>query len=76
MEIKEAYKLVLEDLMGNPLLSGTYDAKHGNSDFMSGIGTVMETIALRAADSEADFVKWCETWMHNLIDSEGGHNHV
>jgi len=43
--LKEAYKLVFEDLKKCDMFIGKYDAKNGNTNFMYGIGTVMENIA-------------------------------
>ena len=44
---KEAYKIVLEDLLNKNigLLQGKYDAVNGDKHFMHGINVVMSTIA-------------------------------
>ena len=52
MELKQAYKMVFNDLRECPMFQGRYDAINGNSHFMSGIETVMEVIAYRAYDDD------------------------
>ena len=67
MELSTAYKLVLDDLMKSHLLCGIYDAENSSETFMSGVGTVMEVIALRA--SEEDYFKFNEMFMKNIQKS-------
>ena len=47
MELKDAYKEVLKDIISNgpEMFVGKYDAKNGKPEFMYGIFTVMEWIA-------------------------------
>lgn len=45
MELEQAYQMVFNDLHERRLFQGHYDAFNGNPYFMSGINTVMETIA-------------------------------
>ena len=49
---KEAYKIVLEDLLDKNigLLQGKYDAINGNKHFMYGINVVMSAIAYSISD--------------------------
>ena len=48
MEKKEAFTIVLKELIHCPMFCGHYDAKNGNEQFMYGIATVMERIAHEA----------------------------
>lgn len=45
---KEAYRIVFDDLIKCGLFAGSYDARNGDMNFIFGIGTVMENIALSA----------------------------
>lgn len=65
MSIKEAYKLVLEDLKKCNLFCGIYDARNDNDSFMYGISTVMESIAYKAEDEDFD-----DLFMSNIIKSQ------
>ena len=67
MDLENAYRLVFDDLANCPLFMGSYDAKNGSIDFMNGIGTVMETIALKA--SEEDYLQFNEKFFKNLKKS-------
>lgn len=53
-DLREAYEIVLADLMSNcgGLPVGRYDAKNGNKHFMYGIFTIMEIIATKAEKEE------------------------
>lgn len=52
METRDAYKIVLKDMLknGSSLFKGRFDAKNGNIHYMYGISTVMEFIADKAED--------------------------
>lgn len=65
MSIKEAYKIVLEDLKKCNLLCGIYDAKNGNESFMYGISTVMESIAYNAEDED-----FADMFLSNMMKSQ------
>lgn len=54
MSKREAYRIVLKDLKKCDLLCGKYDALNGDEDFMYGIETVMEVIAVKAGDLSFD----------------------
>lgn len=70
MEVKEAYKIVYEDMKKNapPLFFGKYDAIHGNEKYMYGIGTVMEFITFHL--KESDNKEYQETFLNNIIASK------
>lgn len=65
---KLAYKIVLNDLLKCNMFVGIYDAKHGNSSFMYGIGTVMENIAYSINDKTGD--SFSELFIKNMVKSE------
>ena len=48
MEKKEAFTIVLKELIRCPMFRGYYDASNGNEQLMYGIATVMERIAHEA----------------------------
>lgn len=64
----EAYKIVLNDLMQHNLFKGIYDAKNGKKEYMHGIATVMECIALGVSDECYDMFQ--SEWTKNIIASE------
>lgn len=70
MEVKEAYKIVYEDMKKNapPLFFGKYDAIHGNEKYMYGVGTVMEFITFHVGKLEDE--KYQEIFLNNLIASK------
>lgn len=71
MELKDAYKEVLIDIISNgpEMFVGKYDAKNGKPEFMYGISTLMEWIAYRTADDDAiRFVD--EEFIKNMIKSQ------
>ena len=71
--LKNAYKLVYDDMVkSSGLFVGKFDAKNGNKEFMYGIGTVMEFIALSAGEQTYDdFEKiWFENFEKSLDKSE------
>lgn len=68
MELKQAYKMVFNDLHNCPMFQGRYDAINGNPYFMSGISTVMEVIANRAYND--DFAeKFSNEFTDNMLRS-------
>ena len=71
--LQNAYKLVYNDMVKcGGLFVGRFDAKNGNKDFMYGIGTIMEFIALSAEKQTYDeFEKlWLENFEKSLDKSE------
>lgn len=71
--LKNAYKLVYDDMVkSSGLFVGHFDAKNGNKNFMYGIGTIMEFIALNAGEQTYDeFEKiWLENFEKSLDKSE------
>jgi hypothetical protein len=70
MKLQEAYKMVYEDMLQSEcgLLVGNYDAVNGNKKFMHGIFTVMEWIAYRVNEEEAD--AFSHVFIKNMLDSE------
>ena len=71
--LKNAYKLVYNDMVkSSGLFVGRFDAKNGNKEFMYGINTAMEFIALNAGEQTYDeFEKiWFENFEKSLDKSE------
>ena len=68
MNKAEAFKIVLNELKKCPLYIGHYDARHGDPQFMYGISTVMEAIAIRISDKEYDSIT--NEFMKNLVESQ------
>lgn len=71
MDKKEAYEIVLNDLMSDNapgLFKGRYDAVHGNESFMYGISTVIEFIAHHVSNKAED--KYSNLFMNNMVKSE------
>ena len=69
MDKKEAYQIVLDDLMQCDLFRGKYDAKHGASEhYMYGICTVMEAIAYRVSEKTGD--AFSDMFLLTMIKSE------
>lgn len=64
----EAYKVVFDDLTKCNMFKGIYDAKHGNPDFMYGILTIMENIALNI--SEDCYEKFTTEFTKNMTESK------
>ena len=65
MNLREAYKLVLEDMRQCGLFYGKHDAMNANEHFMYGISTVMEWIAYNAGDDDFE-----DEFMRNMELSE------
>ena len=69
MNLKEAYKMVFEDMSSKVgMFTGKYDAKNGGKHFMFGISTVMEFIAYNV--DEQTGIDFEEQFTHNMIESE------
>lgn len=68
MDKKDAFKIVLDDLMNCPMFCGKYDAVHGKDDFMYGISTVMEAIAVRIDDET--YEKFSEMFLNNMCECQ------
>lgn len=68
MNKKEAFEIVYNELIKNPMLQGNYDAKNGNENFMYGICTVMEVIANNISEEKYD--EYSTLWVNNMTKSE------
>ena len=68
MNKREAFEIVYNELIKNPLLQGNYDAKNGNEHFMYGICTVMEAIANNVSEEKYD--EYSTLWVNNMTKSE------
>ena len=68
--IKEAYRVVLNDILNNDckMFVGEYDAKNGSVEFMHGVSTVMEYLAYRICDEEGD--SFSDMFMKNMVASQ------
>lgn len=69
MNLQDAYRMVYNDILNKDvgLLVGRYDAKNGNTDYMHGIATVMEFIAINV--SEADCDDFENIFYSNMLES-------
>ncbi len=68
MDKTEAFRIVYEELLKCPLFVGKYDAVHGKEDYMYGICTVMENIAINV--SEETYDEYSTLWCNNMNESE------
>lgn len=70
MSRQEAYEIVINDICqcNVGLLVGCYDAKHGNEDFMHGISTVIEYLAIQVSTEKYEQVS--EMFLKNMIESK------
>lgn len=66
MDKREAYQIVLNDLLDCAMFRGHYDAKNGSPQFMYGIATVIESIAFGCGKYE----EVCDAFIQNMIMSE------
>ena len=66
MDKKEAYQIVLNDLLECGMFRGRYDATHGSQQFMLGIATVVEFVAFGCDKLE----EVSDTFIQNMIRSE------
>ena len=60
------WEVVYEGLAQIPLFCGTYDAKNGSKEFMHGVSTVMESIAMKAGKQE----EFDEMFLKNILKSK------
>lgn len=69
MTKQDAYRIVYNDILNRDigLFVGHFDAVNGNREFMYGISTVMEFIALES--SEADYNAFQDIWYKNFQES-------
>lgn len=67
--VQDAYRIVFNDILNKDvgLFVGRFDATNGNKDFMHGINTVMEFIAINV--SEQDYEDFQNIWLDNFIQS-------
>ena len=67
MNREMAYKFVFDELSKNPMFQGHFDYQHGSADYMCGIMTVMEHVAMGVShDFETEFTK---NFLSNLVES-------
>lgn len=67
-EESKAARIVFNKLCKCSLFCGKYDGKHGNIDFMDGIGTVMGALALMVSKECGE--NFADTFITNLIKSK------
>lgn len=69
MTKQDAYRIVYNDILNRDigLFLGRFDAKNGKPEFMYGISTVMEFIALEC--SEEDYEDFQQIWFENFQKS-------
>jgi hypothetical protein len=67
MDKKEAFEIVYNELIKNPLFCGKFDATNGNRHYMYGICTVMESIAFNV--SEDTYNEYSTLWFDNIMKS-------
>lgn len=69
MTKQDAYRIVYNDILNRDigLFLGRFDAKNGKHEFMYGINTLMEFIALEC--SEADYEDFQNIWFENFQKS-------
>lgn len=67
MNKREAYKIVLDDLLECNMFKGIYDARNGKPEFIYGIQTIIENIAYMIDDETGDKVSDMIT--RNIIES-------
>lgn len=73
MKLTKEEKATIEKVINNmtstsSLFNGNYDAKHGHTRFMYGVGTVMEYLSYLVSDEYGD--NFSEKFTQNMIDSE------
>ena len=66
MDKREAYQIVLNDLLDCALFRGHYDAKHGSQQFMFGVSAVIDSIAFGCGKYE----EVSDAFIQNMIKSE------
>ena len=69
MTKQDAYRIVYNDILNRDigLFLGKFDAVNGNKNFMHGISTVMDFIALES--SEEDYLVFQDIWYKNFQES-------
>lgn len=69
MTLQDAYRIVYNDILNKDvgLLVGKYDAKNGNTDYMHGIATVMEFIAINVSETDCDDFE--NIFYNNMLES-------
>lgn len=69
MTKQDAYRIVYNDILNRDigLFLGRFDAKNGKPEFMHGISTLMEFIALEC--SETDYEDFQKIWFENFQKS-------
>ena len=74
MNRKDAYRIVLDDLMSVNMFKGIYDAIYdeGTNHFIYGIQTVIENIAYGV--SEECYDEFSNMFLANVISSKEGAN--
>ena len=65
---KKVIEKVINGMTECGLFYGHYDAKNGSTEFMNGIGTVMEYLAYLVSDEYG--AKFEDIFLKNLIKSE------
>lgn len=68
MNKKEAFEIVYNELIKNPMFRGIYDAKNGDEHFMYGVCTVVEVIASNI--DEKTYIEYTDLWTDNMVKSE------
>ena len=66
MDKREAYQIVLNDLLDCAMFRGHYDTKHGSQQFMFGVSTVVEFVAYGCGK----FEEVSDAFVQNMITSE------
>lgn len=64
MNREKAFSIVYEELIQNPMFKGLFDATHGNVEFMYGVCTVMENIAINVNEDTYD--EFSTLWWDNF----------
>lgn len=72
MNKREAYKIVLDDLLKCNLFCGIYDRENGSEEFMQGISTIMEYLVYEVY-GVAGINSFSEMFFNNM---EGGKDEV
>lgn len=69
MTTQDAYRIVYNDILNRDigLFLGRFDAKNGSPEFMYGVSTLMEFIALES--SETDYEDFQKIWIRNFLKS-------
>jgi len=68
MDKKEAFAIVLKELMKCELFKGRCDTKNGDDHFMNGVACVMENIAYRVSNDVG--IAFSNMFIDNLVASK------